>query len=255
MKQIALLSFIIFCFTSCDRFTNESELNENHLEVSLRSSGDLIDLLGTACVPSSIVLPGLCNDTTFLDTIDVTLVSYPGCTFTIIFQTLYCGYAGFQDVTVGDFQIVEHDCAAFSNDINNNWNQTIWSSFITDFELEVYNEIQDYLIEQNVGEGSFNCSSGAYWNINFIRASCYRYASTTQLNGYLTSVKLACGSQCCERHTRVCVQSDGTLFIDTYDTTNPWSIDCSDPAFLIQPPVWIGRPEWITNCTVSCFDD
>jgi hypothetical protein len=116
----------------------------------------------------------------------------------------------------------------------------------------MWNVIRDLIIAQNVTENKFNCSVGVFFQINFIRASCYRYASVIQKNGLGISTKLSCGLQCCERHTRVCRKADGTLQIVQNDVTNPFSISCSDPAFLTDPPVWLGRIQWITPCSVTC---
>ena len=223
-------------------------------DVPLTIGGDLLDLLGTACVPSSIVIPGACNDTIYTDTVVITNHSmYPGCSFKVIFKRQECKIPSFKDVTVGDFQILDHDCPQFSIDLDNNYNQSIWSSYIIDFETEMWNNIRDHIIAQNVVGNDYICMQGVFFYINFIRASCYRYVSTIRKHGGLgISTKLACGSQCCERHTRVCRNTDGTLNIVQSDVTNPFTISCSDPSFLMDPPIWLGKVEWITPCKVTC---
>ena len=210
--------------------------------------------MGTACVPSSINIGFGCNDTTYIDTVVINSLSqYPGCIFKVIFQRQECKVGStLEDVTIGDFQILEHNCSQFSIDINNNYNQSIWSSFIINFETSMWNSIRDYLIALKVTGNKFLCGQGKWFNINFIRASCYRYASGIQRNGLAISTKLSCGSQCCERHTTVCRNQNGTLQITQNDVTNPFNIDCSDPPFLTEPPVWLGRIEWITSCKVTC---
>ena len=241
--------FIYSCVNDTDKQSLTSPLN-----IENRSNGDLLDLLGTACVPSSIVIPGACNDTIYTDTVEIMNHNmYPGCTFKLIFKRQECKLgSSLEDVTIGDFQILEHNCSQFSTDLFNYYNQSIWSNYIIDFESEMWNKIRDYIISQKVTGNKFPCLGGVFFNINFIRASCYRYASIIQKNGLGISTKLACGSQCCERHTRVCRNQDGSLNITQNDVTNPWSIDCSDPSFLTDPPLWLGRVEWLTNCLVTC---
>lgn len=236
---------------SCSKEIEKQSSFENS-EVENRSGGDLLDLLGTACVPSTIVIPNVCNDTTYTDTVVITSHSiYPGCSFTLIFKRQECLWGGLADVTIGDFQIYDHNCPQFSLDIDNNYNQSIWSNYIIDFETEMWNKLRDHTIEQKVTGNLYSCGQSVFFNINFIRASCYRYVSTKRKEGGLgISTKLACGSQCCERHTRVCRRADGTLNITQSDVTNPSNIKCNDPSFLTDPPIWIGKVEWITPCLV-----
>ena len=236
-------------------FDLQSEIVELRNGVNPVLGGDLIDLLGTSCVPGTINIGGGCNDTLYVDTLVVTNhVMYPGCSFKIIFQRRECKLgSSFEDVTVGDFQILEHNCPQFSTDLDNTYNQSIWSDYIIDFETEMWNKIRDYLISQKVTGEKFKCTQGVYFNINFIRASCYRCVTTkTRSGGLGVSTKLACGSQCCERHTRVCRQLDGTLKIVQTDVTNPFNITCSGSSFLTDPPIWLGHIEWQTPCMVTC---
>ena len=224
-------------------------------ETVTRGTENLLDLLGTSCVPSTIVVPGICNDTTFVDTLLVTgHPMYPGCAFTLIFYRQECTSGPFTDVTIGDFQIVNHNCLQFSNDLINNFNQSIWSSYIIDFETGMWNSIREIIISENLTGDRFQCLAGVFFQINFIRASCYRYALVvTREDGIGVYNKLSCGSQCCERHTKVCRKPDGTLQLTQYDATNPFAINCSDPAFLTDPPLWLkGRVIEITPCGVSC---
>lgn len=247
---VALATVFIY---SCAKDTDKSNIETNAV-VETRGGSDLLDLLGTACVPSSINIGSGCNDTTFVDTAIITNhPMYLGCAFKVIYKRQQCKSGQLKDVTIGDFQILEHNCPQFSTDINNNYNQNIWSSYIIDFETGMWNEIRDIIIVQNVTGDNFLCTKGVLFQINFIRASCYRYASVIGKGGLGICTKLSCGSQCCERHTRVCRKADGTLQITQSDVTNPFTIDCSDPAFLTDPPIWIkGKITWITNCTVSC---
>lgn len=238
---------------SCAKETEKPNLNSNST-TETRVSGDLLDLLGTSCVPNSILVPGVCNDPVFTDTMLITNhPMYPGCTFKLIFKRQECRNFTFLDITIGDFQILEHNCPQFSTDINNNYNQSIWSSYIINFETAMWNAIRDQVISQNVTGNKFLCGIGQYVNINFIRASCYRYVSTKIKEGGLgISTKLSCGSQCCLSFTRVCRKADGTLQITQTDDTDPFAIDCSDPAFLMDPPLWLGKIDFITPCTITC---
>lgn len=245
---------LITIYISCDKNMEKSTKLQDE-SVQFRSEGDLLDLLGTACVPDHINVGYGCNDTLWIDTLIINNhPQYPGCSFKIIFNRRNCSYDVFTDVTIGDFQIIDHDCPQFSQDINSYYNQSIWSSYIIDFETNMWNSIRDHIISEYVTGNNFLCGQGYFWNIYFIRASCVQYASIATGKGLSAMVKLACGSQCCERHTRVCRNADGTLNITQYDVTNPFTIDCSDPAFLTDPPLWFKKTavQWITPCEVTC---
>jgi len=246
-----------------------SSLDESTLSAMPMGSGlDLIDLLGTACIPEDNSIPG-CNDTTFVDTMVISDLSmYPNCNFTVVFEFYECEdlSGDFQDITVGDFQVLDHDCDSFSNDLGNYINGTISSDFVTDFDLEMWDTIEMRLIEREFTDTTrFNCDVGPgvgrHWNINFIRVSCYTLYYYVLPGPFpcencapeYNYIKTPCGSQCCERHTRVCRESDGTLRIETYDATSPFSIDCSDENFL-APTALIGDDFQILgdSCRIMC---
>ncbi|MFN8339489.1 MAG: hypothetical protein U0T36_10785 [Saprospiraceae bacterium] len=259
MRHFKIFFSIVVAFGLSLYIYSCSKDNEKHnvvlnQTVEIRSGGDLLDLLGTACVPGSINIGLGCNSTTFTDTMVISNhPMYPGCSFKLIFKRQECAIGQFLDVTIGDFQILDHNCAQFSTDLNNKRNLSIWSSYITDFESAMWNAIRDQVIAQKVTGNKFRCGLGQYLNINFIRASCSRYVSTKLKEGGLgISTKLSCGSQCCKTFTRVCRKSDGTLQITQTDDTDPFDINCSDPAFLMDPPLWLGTIEFITPCTVTC---
>lgn len=276
-----MTSFLFVSSCTSDLNWNEIEKVDNQASNSssdaptlsampMGSDLNLIDLLGTACIPEDNSIPG-CNDTTFVDTMVISdLNRYPNCNFTVIFEFYKCEdlSGDFQDITVGDFQILDHDCDSFSNDLGNYINETISSDFVTDFDLEMWDTIQMRLIEREFTDTTrFNCElgpgAGRYWNINFIRVSCYTlyYYVIPGSNPCETCapeynyLKSPCGAQCCERHTRVCREPDGTLRIETYDATNPFSINCSDENFL-APTALIGDEYQILgdSCRIMCPD-
>lgn len=126
-------------------------------------------------------------------------------------------------------------------------------NFIADFDLAIWREIETYLVNTHFNDsGLFNCGEGMFWNINYVRAACIRTPTFTQENGLQVSYKFSCGSQCCERHTRICRNEDGTLNLTTYDATNPWSIDCDGPDILMDSDLWLGKVEFMDNCRVRC---
>jgi hypothetical protein len=234
---IVIVSYLIACFK-----LPVEEQNQNSKVASQRSSQlDLLDLLGTSCTPDNIFDPSGsgCNDKLNVETLTLNnLPQYPGCTFKVTFKWLICDGGSLVDLTVGDFQILEHNCPQFSEDIKDKWNQTVFSEFIQDFETSVWNSIETHFIAKYMTPGKFNCGQGAFLNINYIRASCAKYACTLptfetfeQPLGICT--KIACGSECCPRATKICRKADGTLNIETeYD---PFVANCGAPAFLNNP--------------------
>jgi hypothetical protein len=129
MKNVLFLLFgvitVLFSIYSCAKDTEKfSTVSDQSVET--RGGGDLLDLLGTACVPNSINIGAGCNDSTFVDTVVITNhPMYPGCNFKLIYKRQECGGGSIKDVTIGDFQILEHNCLQFSTDLNNNYNQSI----------------------------------------------------------------------------------------------------------------------------------
>ncbi len=213
----------------------------------------LIDLLGESCVPSSIIIPG-CNDSVYIQTTTITdHEMYPGCTFKVVYKMQLCQSQNLIDLTVGDFQIIEHNCQAFSEDLNNNYNTLNFREFMTNFETKMWNSISQILTEQVSNSINITCGEGAVFNINYIRTSCYKYVALKSKTNLYETIKVACGTQCCERHSRICRKSDGSYMITTYDVTRPWNITCDLPntgiPTLIIPP---SKIVWISECSVTC---
>ncbi len=259
MKNLKILGslFVIFSILFYACTNDEQEMIRNTQDkVELRSSGgDILDLLGNSCVPESIVIPDVCNDVTYIDTIDVVLQDYPGCTFTIVFEYFKCEFQGVEmDLTVGDYQILSHDCQAFSDDVENPYNQNVWSSFIEDFDQSIMGQIQNYLIEEYVIDNErFECGNGVLFNITYTRAGCAKYI-TAKLPGEINlsnTYKVACGSNCCQSHTLICVDSLGNLDLTSWDVTRPWVRNCDDEPFLDFEPI-TGRPIWESDCLLKC---
>ncbi|MGE5356176.1 MAG: hypothetical protein ACM3PT_08050 [Deltaproteobacteria bacterium] len=248
---IVMLSAFAIALIQCSKENIEVKNTE---ALELRNTGSLLDFLGTSCVPGIINVGVGCNDEEYIDTLVINdLPNYPGCTFKIIYKRYECEALGLKDVTIGDFQILEHNCQQYSNDLNNAYNGRILSNFVINFELSVWNKIRDHIITKYVVGNAYPCGSSALFQINFIRSSCYRIANYNQGNGLGVSTKITCGSQCCERHTFVCTNPDGSLFIVEEDETGG-PINCSDPPFLSDPPNTLGRWRltWVSDCMVLC---
>lgn len=206
----------------------------------------LLELLGESCVPKNILDTSYvgCNDKEFIDTLSVTLSSYPGCTFVVVYSYYDCSAAGLTDITMGDFQILSHDCSSFTTALNNAFSLGVsaFRTFIDNFNLSIYDEIEDFLIDKFVVDSAYLCFFGAYFNITFIKSTCYKECIivTDPHNGLATYAKVTCGADCCERHTTVCRQSDGSLNIDT-------NIAPGHPPICADPPVFIGH-ELLNRC-------
>lgn len=212
----------------------------------------VLELLGDACVPGSIHIGTGCNDVEYIDTMQIALPGYTGCTFTIVFKYYLCPGGGLLDFTMSDFQIISHNCAAFSSAFNSaiTAGGSTLNTFITNTELAIYNQVEAAIIAQYVPLGTYPCLQGLFFNINFIKVSCYYYCIIEYQNGSSTYVKVACGVDCCERHTRVCRNAQGNLVIET-SYVHPDGIHCEDAPDFEENPV-LNLCTRQTNCSYKC---
>lgn len=231
--------------------------NANESVVTYRSGETLstryvLDLLGDACVPGSIFIGSGCNDIEYIDTMQITLPAYTGCTFTIVFKHYECAAGGLLDYTMGDFQIISHNCSAFTTAFYTalTTGGSTLATFLTNFELSIYNQIEQAIIAQYVPTGTYPCLQGLFFNIIFIKASCYYNCIIDYPNSTSNYVKVACGVDCCERHTRVCRNAQGSIYTEV-EYVHPDGIFCEDaPDFEENPILKLCTRQ--TNCSYKC---
>lgn len=200
-----------------------------------------MDLLGESCVPEE---SQGCNGIEYIDTMVVSIPGYTGCSFTIVFKHWECWIGTLlADYTVGDFQIIHHNCSAFSTALNTAFNAggSTFTTFVASFESAIYNAIQTNVINTYVPTGSFPCLQGLFFNITFLRASCYKECIILFDNNTASLVKIVCGTDCCEIHTTACRDSHGQLVTDTYYAP-------SYPPTCENAPIFTGNPI-LLKCT------
>ena len=156
---------------------------------------------------------------------------------------------------MGDFQILSHNCPGFTSAMNTalSTSPTAVISFIDAFDLAIYNALNTLIINENVPTGTFPCLQGVYFQINFIHASCYKYCVIAFNDDAASYVKVACGSDCCERHTRVCRNANGTLNIERYFAP-AYPPSCENPPSFPDNTV-LDRCLRETACTYKCIDE
>ncbi len=257
-----LISFGLLILNGCNQ--QESQLTSMELGSSIiprETSEDstVLDLLGTYCFDPSIFNAGSgCNDTLYQDTVSiVNLPSYPGCTFTVVFKYLRCSAAGLLDISISDFQIIDHNCAAFSNDISTVMSASIFSNFIQNFDLEMYSAIEQHFIS-TINMNNYRCGFGAFVLIKFFTASCYRYCIAELPSGTLNSMtKATCGTECCEHQTKYCKDQFGVIIAQPDDTPFAYPPICDGESILDQllPCRFSSsnKIKWETPCTFRCF--
>lgn len=253
---LSMLFGIAFIPTGCKDETailpNTKESVLTYRDGEPLSTRDVLELLGDACVPGSIHIGTGCNDIEYLDTMQITLPGYTGCTFTIVWKYYLCAAGGLLDYTMSDFQIISHNCSAFSTAFNSaiTTGGSTLTTFITNTELAIYNQLEAALIAQYVPTGTYPCLQGLFFNIIFIKASCYYNCIIEYQNGSSSYVKVACGVDCCERHTRVCRNAQGNLYTEV-EYVHPDGIFCEDPPDFEDNPV-LELCTRQTNCSYKC---
>ena len=255
---VIILFILVGLVAGCTEDGNQLKTNDI-LQIQTRDecdldTDDLLELLGESCLPGDIleVSPG-CNDVKFTDTVNITLPGYTGCTFTVVYNHYECWAGSFMvDYTMGDFQILSHNCSAFDAALNSAFTAggISYTTFIENFETQILNQLEDLVLAQYVPTGSFPCLQAIFFNIYFIRASCYKNCIVELNNGLSSIMKIACGADCCQRHTRACRNSFGQLYTETYYTP-AYPPTCEDP------PVFTGnsllsRCMRETPCTYHC---
>ncbi len=256
--MVFFLAMISFTPWSCKE---ESISLQNNLEPTVKyrgggedqlSTADIIELLGESCVPGSINIGFGCNDVEYIDTVVVTLPTYTGCSFTIVYKHYECAAGGLLDYTMGDFQILSHNCSAFTSGLGSAFTAggSTLTTFVENFELAIYNQLEQIIIAQYVPTGTYLCQHGLFFNIIFIKASCYKRCLMNFNDGSASYVKVACGADCCERHTRVCRDQNGDLYTEV-EYVHPSDPYCEDPPDFSGNPV-LSRCVRETSCAYKC---
>jgi len=262
--SVFTIFILIHSFFACTKDEKkETQLFNNNQTIESRGSGDLLDLIGVDCFNFAGTTPN-CNDIPYTDTLTFTdLPNYPGCTFKIIYRYYVCGgfggpLAGLTDLSISDYQILEHDCQKFSDEIETKRNTTIWSEFIHQFDVKIHDQIQTHLINTWMQGGDYRCGSGLLFSIKFFSSSCYQYCTAQTKFGkengknLFISTKVACGLQCCETHTRICRKPDGS--IQTEVLIAPiYPPFCQDESLLSNSYNCLLRGEnvWMSQCTFN----
>lgn len=250
-----LLVAVLISIIACNSDQKDELLNIEHQQIEFRGSGGILELLGKDCIPDSLLnITQYCNSTEYFDTITIDSVSgYPGCTFTVVVSYYLCSWMGLMDVRSSDYQILEHDCEKFSDDLDSlPYDPTF--SYIIDFDALIYEKIEEYFMNKFMSGGTYPCGSGAVFNIIFYRSSCYKYCVSEEEWGrgrvLQTIYKIGCGDQCCERRTYMCENPDGSIYTNTSyqapvyptcDQQNVGSLDC-----------YGSNVVWESDCEFTC---
>lgn len=225
----------------------ERSLTEMNYVAEIRDVPNLLDVLGTDCTDGRYQPSGdpNCPGIPEERTIDVTgLPDYPGCTFKVTFKQYTCRLGTLTDIAVSDYQIVSHDCQKFSGEIANSslpdFNNT--NELRETFELQMYEAIEDFIIAEELSiqvDSFYRCQKGRLFEVNHFASSCYKYCyDLYQYDGEIplwNQIKIGgCGTECCEVHTRICVEKDGTINKETdyVDCVGAGCLHCQyDPTF------------------------
>lgn len=202
------------------------------------SGGDvnyLLNLLGSSCAPVNYDCIGISSYTT----INFTLPSYPGCTFSVAFKYETCYGANGKPYAIRftDFILADIDCPAFVTAFNNAVATNTLGNFMFNFNEQVYSKMESYII----GLLQSNGISNPCLTLGYYKSTCYQFCYGTNTRGKFVVTKKSCGyNACCERKVDYCdgiagsvtyqVLSQGTCitspFVCPGDVNNPIVTEC-----------------------------
>jgi hypothetical protein len=196
---------------------------DDRSNISIRGDSieDLLELLGIACLPDSIQEE--CDSFPSIDSMVIMLPDYPGCSFWITYEMYECRSGNNLYYYLGNFEIINHNCAAFTAAFNSAYaaGGATLASFVENFDHDVFLKIKTNLANTLVPAGSYPCDSSYVTFMSYIRVSCFKWCYV-QNGQTISSIKVACGSDCCSEVTRACRDEGGTLVLNTfYNTSYP----------------------------------
>lgn len=235
MKTIKFISiFILLCgFTfalvQCTKDeTTKIELNGSKIEY--RTSNP--------CAPDLGNNPN-CDSVSFDYFISIPM--YPGCQFRVQFLYWEC-IDGLGNIAyhITDYQIISHDCAQYSIDLQNAMNNGTINAFNITFGKQIWNSITLFLLSST--SPSYNVLSANYYT-----ASCTKDCYWKSKNGLWVGWRYSCGENCCRaRRTYNYINGQWTL-------TNTRIDFPSDPCYGARPVSCPdGRDAYSTDCSPQC---
>lgn len=253
MKSIAWILIIVAgYFIMATPFGCKEESFSPDKSTSLASrggeEGDHLELLGVSCIPDSLL--EVCDSFPTIDSMQIMLADYPGCSFWITFELYDCLRDSDQYYHIGNFHIVYHNCSAFTTAFNTAYaaGGATLAAFVENFDHDVFLKIKTNLANTLVPVGTNPCNEGYVTFMSYIRVSCYKWCYI-EVGHTASSTKVACGSDCCPERTTACRNDSGVLvFHSEYTSTYPPY--CAGPIIFNT-----GLPRRCTSessCTYTC---
>ena len=184
--------------------------------------------IGHSCLDEAVVGSGSCILNTFSGAI--ALPQYPGCSFWIYAEYYVCTSNGSgQAIYFIDFEVLEHDCPQFNQDIINANNSNTLDQFTAHFNASVWKVLTYSLISgspPNVSQIGFEYYSAA------CEKTCYVIVTKKGFTGYVP-IDYPCSEYCCKVRRNFSFSS----------TTNQWeqtdvfyNVDNNNPCWSDTPP-------------------
>lgn len=194
--KFLLSAFVVAIITlgiySCAKESNTSTQNmSTDISVETRTIGD-------GCKPASPDYP--CSGELLFGQ-GIIIPSYPGCTFEVKAEYHYCIQGGVRIYSVGDVEIVSHDCIQFSIDLKAAKNNGTLDQFTYNINRQLMDAIGFKLITTTPVNPS---NPSLTQRVEFIVASCNKYCYVPgkgdkfEFGHY---VKRKCTDACCRRAT------------------------------------------------------
>ena len=225
---ISLLTGTVFSLVHCS--SNESSPIALEKNIEYRNISSCMEDYG---------LSPFCDSTTI--TINVSLPSYPNCSFEIQFFFWECNISNYEVVYhVSDPQIVNQYCSQYNTDLQNAMNNGTIESFNLNIYRQVWQKVNSWLLNNT-------SPTKTVVEMDHYVASCSKMCYWISRNGGWVGWKYPCGENCCK------------LFMYYKNINGIWVLDkkeyipVDDPCSGSRPVNCLaGKGKYETECTPQC---
>lgn len=242
LMAVAIIAVITVFIYSCAKENEKlSESDTQELSLNSQTRGDEI---GNSCLETNQPFnAGSCFHGTYTNWIE--LPQYPGCHFNVSVEYYLCNSGiGSQALHLGDFVINDHDCQAYSDDVNDAIANNTILTFQLSFNSSVWAKLTTLLLNNLPNASTYLI------NAEYILAACKRTCyveieRTPEGLSKIIPVENACSSECCSRNSFY-RKINGVWELDHYTLSSP---PTTCPNNTVSCPA---NTTFATNCIDGC---